>query len=222
MNGRRDLARAAEYVAARRGELGLTQAALAEAGGIDVKTIYNLESATRWPQARNRDAIEKALGWQAGDLQRVASGYEPTPPLRKPAMAARASAGSQGGGPSPTVAAGEREPRVDVSIQRWFVAEVERRGRELVDITEPLDTLRGIADHNGQTLAELLLEAGLVHASELSVREQPVQPSTAVESFRQDVQRITASPHLSRRAKRDIESKADEILKIRKESDGDA
>lgn len=222
MNGRRDLARAAEYVAARRGELGLTQAALAEAGGIDVKTIYNLESATRWPQARNRDAIEKALGWQAGDLQRVASGYEPTPPLRKPAMAARASAGSQGGGPSPTAAAGEREPRVDVSIQRWFVAEVERRGRELVDITEPLDTLRGIADHNGQTLAELLLEAGLVHASELSVREQPVQPSTAVESFRQDVQRIAASPHLSRRAKRDIESKADEILKIRKESDGDA
>jgi transcriptional regulator with XRE-family HTH domain len=58
-----DLRRIGRAVAARRGELGLTQQDLADAAGIDLKTVYNLESGTRWPIARTRGAIAAALGW---------------------------------------------------------------------------------------------------------------------------------------------------------------
>jgi transcriptional regulator with XRE-family HTH domain len=76
MDGRQ---RAARAVAARRGEQGMTQQELADAAGVDSKTIYNLESGGRWPIARNRALIEKALGWPLGEMERVASA-EPEPP----------------------------------------------------------------------------------------------------------------------------------------------
>ncbi|WP_158088735.1 helix-turn-helix domain-containing protein [Thermoactinospora rubra] len=70
----RDRARAAQFVIARRGELGLTQQQLAARAGVDVKTIYNLESGERWPQAATRGKIEKALGWVGGALEDIAAG----------------------------------------------------------------------------------------------------------------------------------------------------
>lgn len=79
MAGELDRERAAKYVVARRGSLGLTQEQLAESAGVTVKTIYNLEAGERWPQARTRSAIEMALEWQSGDLVRIAEGHEPTP-----------------------------------------------------------------------------------------------------------------------------------------------
>ncbi|GLZ13270.1 hypothetical protein Acsp04_35050 [Actinomadura sp. NBRC 104425] len=79
MGGEPDRGRVAKYVAARRGALGLTQERLAERAGVTVKTVYNLESAERWPQARTRAAIEEALEWRPGDLVRIAEGGEPTP-----------------------------------------------------------------------------------------------------------------------------------------------
>jgi transcriptional regulator with XRE-family HTH domain len=72
-----DRARAGRYVEARRGELNLTQQQLAERARVDTKTIYNLESGTRWPQPKTRDRIERALGLYSGDLQRIAEGGEP-------------------------------------------------------------------------------------------------------------------------------------------------
>ena len=75
MNGRQ---RAARTVAARRGELGMTQQELADAAGVDSKTIYNLESRGRWPIARTRALVEKALGWPVGEMQRIAEN-EPEP-----------------------------------------------------------------------------------------------------------------------------------------------
>jgi transcriptional regulator with XRE-family HTH domain len=72
-----DRARVARYVIARRGELGLTQQGLAGRAGVDIKTIYNLESGERWPQAKTRGALEAALSWYPGDLQRIAHGGEP-------------------------------------------------------------------------------------------------------------------------------------------------
>ena len=65
--------RAARAVAARRGELAMTQQELAAAAGVDSKTIYNLESRGRWPIARTRASIEKALDWPSGELDRLAS-----------------------------------------------------------------------------------------------------------------------------------------------------
>ena len=63
-----ELRRVGRAVAARRGELGMTQQELADAAGVDIKTVYNLESGTRWPIARTRAAISAALGWQADAL----------------------------------------------------------------------------------------------------------------------------------------------------------
>ena len=77
MNGRQ---RAARTVAARRGELGLTQQELADAAGVDSKTIYNLESRGRWPIARTRARMEKALGWPVGEMEHIAeNGDDPEP-----------------------------------------------------------------------------------------------------------------------------------------------
>lgn len=61
---------------ARRGELSLTQRTLATKAGVDIKTIYNLESGERWPQAGTRAKIEKALGWVAGTLEALAEGAD--------------------------------------------------------------------------------------------------------------------------------------------------
>lgn len=71
-----DRARVARLVINRRGELGLTQQELADRAQVDIKTIYNLESGERWPQARNRFKIERALGWVAGSLDALAEGKD--------------------------------------------------------------------------------------------------------------------------------------------------
>jgi len=68
--------RAAAQVVARRGELGLTQRQLAMTAEVDIKTIYNLESGERWPQAGTRAKIEKALSWAVGSLEAFAEGRE--------------------------------------------------------------------------------------------------------------------------------------------------
>lgn len=65
--------RAARAVAARRGELGMDRAELADAAGIDPKTLYNLEVKGRWPIAVTRARIEEALGWPSGEIERIAS-----------------------------------------------------------------------------------------------------------------------------------------------------
>ena len=75
MKGRQ---RAAAAVAARRGELDMTQQQLSAAAGVDSKTIGNLESRGRWPIATTRARIEKALGWPSGEMERIAS-LEPAP-----------------------------------------------------------------------------------------------------------------------------------------------
>ncbi|GAA4237417.1 hypothetical protein GCM10022254_49420 [Actinomadura meridiana] len=77
MAGDVDRERVAKYAVARRGSLGLTQEQLAERAGVTVKTVYNLESGERWPQARTRSAVEDALRWHPGDLARIGEGLEP-------------------------------------------------------------------------------------------------------------------------------------------------
>lgn len=72
--------RVSRAVIARRGELDMTQAELASAAGVDTKTIGSLETRGRWPIARTRARIEKALRWPAGELDRLAT-EEPQPPV---------------------------------------------------------------------------------------------------------------------------------------------
>jgi transcriptional regulator with XRE-family HTH domain len=75
-----------QAVAARRGELGMTQQQLADTAGVDLKTVYNLESGSRWPIAKNRAAIAAALGWVASALTELAASslpVSPTTPRRR-------------------------------------------------------------------------------------------------------------------------------------------
>ena len=76
-----DRARAGQYVAARRGRLGLSKGQLADLAGIDRKTLYHLERGERWPYPKTLAAIEHALGLAVGDLHRVAAGERPSPGL---------------------------------------------------------------------------------------------------------------------------------------------
>jgi transcriptional regulator with XRE-family HTH domain len=68
------LFRVGRSVADRRGELGMTQQDLADAAGVDLKTIYNLESGQRWPIAKNRVKIAAALKWAPESLAAIRDG----------------------------------------------------------------------------------------------------------------------------------------------------
>jgi DNA-binding XRE family transcriptional regulator len=85
MDGRQ---RAARAVAARRGELRMTQRELGAAAGVDTKTIGNLEKRGVWPIARTRAPIEKALGWPVGEMERIAAQEEEKQPVIPPALLA--------------------------------------------------------------------------------------------------------------------------------------
>lgn len=85
MDGRQRAARAVE---AQRGKLRMTRGALAQAAGIDPKTIYNLEEKGRWPTAATRAAIEQALGWSVGEMKRISEEAEPEPPAISPGLLA--------------------------------------------------------------------------------------------------------------------------------------
>jgi DNA-binding XRE family transcriptional regulator len=85
MDGRQ---RAARAVAARRGELRMTQQGLGAAAGVTTKTIGNLESRGRWPIARTRAQIEEALGWPVGEMERIAAQQEDRQPVIPPALLA--------------------------------------------------------------------------------------------------------------------------------------
>lgn len=54
--------------------MGLTQQELADAADVDLKTIYNLESGSRWPIAKTRVAVSAALGWEGDALADLADG----------------------------------------------------------------------------------------------------------------------------------------------------
>jgi DNA-binding XRE family transcriptional regulator len=71
--------RAARAVAVRRGELGMTQQELADKAGVDVKTVGSLETRGRWPIARSRVSIERALRWPSGEMDRIATAPDPAP-----------------------------------------------------------------------------------------------------------------------------------------------
>lgn len=69
-----DRERAAAYVQVRRGQMGMTQADLAEAAEVDPKTINGLETGRSWPRPTTLAAIERVLRLEAGSLDAVARG----------------------------------------------------------------------------------------------------------------------------------------------------
>lgn len=63
----------------RMGELGLTQAELAERARVPVKMINRFLNGQNWPQVRNRAQISMALWNDAGMLTRIAMGQQEPP-----------------------------------------------------------------------------------------------------------------------------------------------
>lgn len=70
----RNLRAAAAAVEAAAGAKGWNVRDLAAAAGVDYGTAADLVGAKRWPRNTTRAAIEKALGWPAGSIARVADG----------------------------------------------------------------------------------------------------------------------------------------------------
>lgn len=66
-----------EAVAARRGELGLTQEEFAERGGFTTKTVQRLEKGSDAPRAKTLASIDKACSWIPGSARAVLDGGEP-------------------------------------------------------------------------------------------------------------------------------------------------
>ncbi|MEV8635661.1 helix-turn-helix transcriptional regulator [Streptosporangium sp. NPDC051023] len=206
MRRRRDLERAAAYVVARRGEMGLSRPALATAAGIDTKTLYNLESATRWPQAGNRSALEAALGWQQGDLAKIAeAGGEPTPPLVRPSafeiQAEFPRLGVQTATAAPAKATNERRYPV------WFIREADRRGVAVEVIDDSVVVLQKLANDLGQTLGELLLHVGLASEEDLAIHHRPISEarSEALAEYDESAEEDASSSFLSSRERRRVE-----------------
>lgn len=58
----------AENIARIRNEQGVTQAALAERIGVDLRTYQKYEAGTVWPSARVLSALSKALGISIAEM----------------------------------------------------------------------------------------------------------------------------------------------------------
>jgi transcriptional regulator with XRE-family HTH domain len=67
---------AGRAVAAKRGELGLTQAQVAVYAGVAVRTVGDLEAGRKWPWAKNLASIVRVLGLDAAELERIADGTQ--------------------------------------------------------------------------------------------------------------------------------------------------
>lgn len=187
----------------RRGRLRLTWNRVAQLAGLTKEGLRSVRSETRRMMPLTKVGIEDALRWGPGSIDLV---LDDKPPIELDDTAAPSS---------PTA--------TRPTAQRWFIAELERRGLSLEDSRTFLNSLRVIADHNGQTLAELLLESGLVGRDELAVRDQPSPLRDAIARFHSEVEGITASPHLSSRQRQQIEDRAtEELQRIREEIGGDA
>jgi len=154
--------RLARYVAARRDQLGLSQEALADQAGLNHKTVHTVESGKHWPVARTRRALEPALGWVEGDIDRIADGGFPvTGPLPEDDfddVAAMALAGM----PADELEANIRAKIADLPAEhRPFVEELyeqlldsERQRRRLLNKIVSLpqrDETRPRDDDNGES-----------------------------------------------------------------------
>jgi len=74
----KDWRRLAEYAARRRAELGLSQIEVAHRGPLSLDRVQAIEGAksTRYRLATLL-ALERALGWADGSVERILSGGEP-------------------------------------------------------------------------------------------------------------------------------------------------
>lgn len=71
----RDAARRAVRRAVEASQLGVY--GFADRAGVDPGTLRDFLDGTRWPQSKNRNKIERALGWPDGRITDLADGVTP-------------------------------------------------------------------------------------------------------------------------------------------------
>ena len=112
----------------------MTRQDLAGEAGVDLKTVYNLESGTRWPIATTRMAISAALHWEGDALAVILDGGTPVQGTSLPRPSAAAPAGH------PAVSAGAyrrvtealKAHQGDLAAYRHLGGELKAR-RHLID-----------------------------------------------------------------------------------------
>lgn len=73
-----DYARIGRYVRNRRDVVDLSQAELGERAGMSATKIKAIEAGEPRPGRRGWPRLERALGWQVGDVEAIGRGGEPT------------------------------------------------------------------------------------------------------------------------------------------------
>ena len=73
------VARAGTAVAARRGELGISQRELARRRVITAPALIAFEKGRAWPRERTRHTLEELLQWPAGTIARIRAGAAAPP-----------------------------------------------------------------------------------------------------------------------------------------------
>lgn len=126
----------------------MTQQELADDAGVDIKTVYNLESGQRWPISKNRAALAVALRWEPDALAVLAAGEEPLQmaravpyPSASPAPAAsRAPVIDRASGIQPPAQHAETMTRYLDEIEgRLVMAAMTEAGRRGVPVDDLLD-----------------------------------------------------------------------------------
>lgn len=109
----------------------LTQTELAEAVGVSLRTIGNVERGETAPQLRHRAALEAALHWTAGSVRRVLEGGRPAVTEENSGREVQVNGGSVGGhekGREPYLSRREGPNLSDVSTDA-LLEEIAKRAR---------------------------------------------------------------------------------------------
>jgi hypothetical protein len=172
----------------RRIDLQLLWNDVAAASGLTTETLRNIRNGTGGIRPLNKRAIENALKWQPGSIDRILAGEQPIPLSQRPTPA-----GGEHHGYPRTVDAGSPAP--------WLQAELQRAGMDLRDLSTHIAVLRDIGQRFGYSVGDLLVEAGTASPAELSLRAPDRGPSDAFEA---EVERIENDPSLNAGEKRDF------------------
>ncbi len=177
--------------------------------GLNERLLSDLENfrRTRYRPTSLR-AVEAAYRWEPGSIDRVLDGDAPiemTPPggfhtsSSFPAMGVEQRHGAD----TAVLAESSSERR----LPSWFATEVSRRGLQVESLAASVEHLRNIGEHFGYTLRELLLTAELASEEDMRVSERPTSSKRdeALADFDEAIKRITASPRLSPRGRKDLQ-----------------
>jgi len=144
MSSQKDWKRLAAYATRRRAELGLTQIEVAQRGPLSLDRVQSIEGAKRSSyRLATLLALERALEWERGSVERVLAGGEPGVAAKASAQLAQPSTLTARATVEPSARADDLpdDPSELVRIARRFLddsREHRRRSEELYSRAEEI------------------------------------------------------------------------------------